>query len=87
MNFDVGWVPSVEGDLADLWVHAPDRSEVTDAADAIDRILARNPLSAGEAREGNRRILFVPPLAVYYDVNLDDRKVTVTAVWRWPESE
>jgi plasmid stabilization system protein ParE len=84
MKFTVVWVPSAERDLADLWNKAPDRAAVTAAADTIDALLGRDPLAQGEAREGARRLLFVEPLAVYYDVNAADRRVTVHAVWRWP---
>lgn len=83
MKFTVLWVPSAERDLADLWNNAPDRAAVTAAADTIDSLLARDPLSQGEAREGARRLLFVEPLAIYYDVDPGDRLVTVHAVWRW----
>ena len=51
---------------------------------AIDRVLKRDPLSAREAREGKQRLLFISPLAVYFEVETEDRKVTVTAVWRVP---
>src|SRR5262249_32991483 len=48
--------------LSDLWVNAPDRQAVTDAANQIDRDLERNPLSTGESRDGDTRIHIVPPL-------------------------
>lgn len=43
MSYSVTWRPSAERDLADLWNAAPDRAEVTRAADAIDAALARGP--------------------------------------------
>jgi hypothetical protein len=85
MNWSVDWLHPAEQDLATLWTDASDRAAVTAAANAIDAALARDPLHVGEAREGNRRILFVEPLAVSYHVILDDRRVIVHAVWRWPE--
>jgi hypothetical protein len=48
---------AVEEDLATIWVNATDRQDVTSAANLIDQILKRDPLSAGEAREGYTRIV------------------------------
>jgi hypothetical protein len=75
--------PSTEEDLAGLWVSAPNQAEVTAAANAIDAILARDPLTAGESRSGTTRILVEAPLAVEYDVIPDDHRVVVWHVWRW----
>jgi hypothetical protein len=85
MNWTVGWVPSAEQDLAELWNNAPDRAAVTVAANAIDALLAHDPTSAGEGPEGGRRMLFVEPLAVGFRVDEANHTVTVYAVWRWPE--
>jgi hypothetical protein len=83
MNWTVEWSPSAGNDLADLWTSGPDRSQLTSSADSIDRDLAKSPLSIGEGREGNSRILIRAPLAVEYDVVMDDHKVIVWHVWRW----
>jgi plasmid stabilization system protein ParE len=84
MKYTVEWRPSALQSLADIWNHAADRGAVTSAADTIDDYLARDPLDQGEAREGATRILFVEPLAVYYDVNEALRQVKVWDVWRYP---
>jgi plasmid stabilization system protein ParE len=83
MMYTVVWTPSALRDLADLWNNATDRAAVTSAADTIDSLLARDPLSQGEARAGSRRILVVESLAVYFEVRDLDRLVTVLDVWRW----
>ena len=82
MKFTVIWQPSAEQDLATLWMNAPDRNAVALAADAIDAFLRRDPLAHGESRLGHSRVMFVPPLAVTYEVQELDRLVTVTGVWR-----
>ena len=82
MNYTVEWVPSAEQRLAQLWISAPDRQAVTDAANEIDFRLERDPLNEGESRSGVRRLLFVPPLAVYFDVDDDRHEVWVRVVWR-----
>jgi hypothetical protein len=84
MKWTVGWIPSADKELTTLWTAGPDRPEITAAADTIDRVLKRDPLTAGEKREGKERILFISPLAVYFKVETEDRKVTVTSVWRVP---
>lgn len=68
--------------MTNLWVNAHDRQAVADAANQIDRDLARDPLNTGESRGGEARIHIVPPLAVLYDVDAAARTVTVWAVWR-----
>lgn len=83
MKYDVDWLPSALQELADLWNQAVDKTAVTQAADIIDSVLARNPLKEGEGREDGLRILVVPPLAVYYDAEDNTRSVTILAVWRW----
>jgi hypothetical protein len=44
MRYTVVWLLSALRDLAALWNNAPDRAAVTDAANAIDIALARDPL-------------------------------------------
>ena len=82
MKFTTDW-QAVEDDLAAIWVHSADRQAVTDAANEIEGLLRYNPLTVGEAREGNTRILIVQPVAVYYDVIVDDCRVVLWQLWRW----
>jgi hypothetical protein len=82
MNYTVTWRPSAEQQLAQLWLSASDRDAVRAAADHMDAVLQRDPLSEGEARAGNTRIFIAPPLAGYYDVHPPPREVFVWAVWR-----
>ena len=82
MKYTVIWQPAAESDLGRLWNGAADRQEVAQAADQIDNLLATRPQSVGESRGDHERILFVPPLAVAYDVFDDDRQVVVWGIWR-----
>ena len=84
MSFTVVWRPGARRQLAELWTSSPDRSQIADAADEVDRLLSQRPLAVGESRGGNHRILFVEPLGVLYDVVLDDSRVTVWSIWRRP---
>jgi plasmid stabilization system protein ParE len=80
MEYTVIWVPSAEGQLAELWMAARDREAVTLASDRIDRTLCDAPLDAGESRPDGYRILIDLPLVVYFQVIPDDRLVRVLRV-------
>jgi plasmid stabilization system protein ParE len=83
MIFTVTWTPIAEQRLATLWNVGPDRQAIAEAADCIDHLLRHNPNHHGESRDANRRVLFIPPLAVLYRVDEDDRMVQVLDVWRF----
>jgi plasmid stabilization system protein ParE len=83
MSYHVEWRPSAEQQLAGIWTDARDKSAVTGAADAIDDELRKDPFALSESRQGSRRILVIPPLAVIFTVDKKRRRVTVLAVWRW----
>jgi hypothetical protein len=81
MRFTLLWRPSADATLIDLWISNSDRDMIGRAADEIDSLLTTSPLDVGESRTGSTRILIVPPLGVFYDVNEADRRVTVWSVW------
>ncbi|MEX2120853.1 MAG: hypothetical protein WD847_14775 [Pirellulales bacterium] len=83
MKYTVVWRPVAEAELAELWSTATARDAIAIAADDIDAMLARDPLSCGESRRASTRILVVAPLAALYSVSEDDQLVAVLAVWRW----
>ena len=83
MTYTVLWVPAAEGELAELWMDAPRRRDVSDAANAIDERLRTAPAEEGESREHGRRILLVPPLGVTFEVFPGGRLVRVLDVWRF----
>lgn len=82
MKYTVIWLKKAEDQLAHLWLNAPDRAEVTTAADAIDAMLRLNPAERGESRSDRSRILFEGVLAVLFEVDEPNRIVYVTAVKR-----
>src|SRR5262249_42954927 len=88
-RFTVNWLPAAEQELADAWLHAPDRESVNKAARAIDQLLESTPQDSGESRRDGRRILFSPPLGVIYRVHAESNLVEVVHVWRFrvPRSE
>jgi hypothetical protein len=83
MTWTVVYRPPAQNELAEIWLNAPNPQAVANAADAIDRMLARNPLVAGESRDGRTRIVIERPLTVLYEVYPDDAMVEVFAVFYW----
>ncbi|HEY3392392.1 MAG TPA: hypothetical protein VGK58_06785 [Lacipirellulaceae bacterium] len=83
MKWTVLYRQSAQDQLADIWLKAPNQQTVADAADEIDRLLASDPLNAGESRGGNTRIIVERPLTVLFDLFPDDRLVEVFAVSYW----
>jgi hypothetical protein len=81
MRFTVLWTPAAEQNLAAVWLDADDRDAVTSAANTIDRLLAQDPESHGEARFDTVRTLTVAPLGVDYEVLEGDCIVYVLTVW------
>jgi plasmid stabilization system protein ParE len=82
MSYTVVWKPAAEKELAQLWTDADDRSAVTAAANEIDRLLKSNPRDQGESRSGSVRVVFLDPLGVFFDVQDEDRLVSVLRVWQ-----
>jgi hypothetical protein len=83
MKYTVLWTAEAEDELAELWIAAVDRAAVSFAANEIDVILRNDAPEQGESREGDERILLVPPLGVLFKVLANDRAAYVFAVWRY----
>lgn len=82
MTWTVVWLPAAEQELATLWLDLVTRPNVSPAADKIDRLLRRDPLSLGESHAGDQRLVFEDSLAVLYRVKEPDRLVEVIHVWK-----
>jgi hypothetical protein len=80
MTWTVIWRPPALAELAEAWNTSPDRAGVTAASNRIDRLLATDPLTAGESRDGEDRIVFDAPLAVIFRVDRAARMVFVLTV-------
>jgi hypothetical protein len=78
MKYTVVWQKAAQDLLADIWMNATGRQEITDASNAIDTQLRANPYAYSESRGAdNERILLFPPLGVAFDVSDADCLVTV----------
>ena len=80
MKYTVTWLPDADQELADLRLNAADRDAVSQAANAIERCLRKDPLQTGESRSAATRIAFLPPLAFLFHVADDDRLVEIVIV-------
>ncbi len=80
--FRVEWLQSALDMLAELWMQAASdqRQALTAASHQIDQRLSRDPHQEGESRSGGRRLTFVAPLAVTFQIEADGRTVTVLRV-------
>jgi plasmid stabilization system protein ParE len=82
MSYGVRWQRRAKAELADVWLNAADRNEVTAAAHRVEQLLRRDPLTAGESRTGRLRLVFDGPIAVLYHVDPQARRVAIISVDR-----
>ena len=82
MKFTVVWSCEAEDDLAELWLDAETRAEIVAAAREVDDALREDAHLLGERRYSRFRVLYSDPLAVDFEVKVEDRIVRVIAIWR-----
>jgi hypothetical protein len=81
-RYTVVHLPTVDRELAQLWLSAMDRDAVTRASDAIDEELRVDAELKGQVVRGNLRRLATGPLWAYYVVEPDDCRVTLWSIRR-----
>jgi hypothetical protein len=81
VRYIVHWKRTALDHLAELWLDAPDRAQITAAVAEIDRLLAARPHDAGESRSDEVRIIFSPPIGVFFEIDERSRAVNVLRVW------
>ena len=81
MRWTVVWLPFAQGQLANLWMSAPDRQAVTASSDRIDRELAEDADQKGTPL-WPFRMLVDDPLSVLFTVDPGDCMVYVRHVRR-----
>ncbi len=79
--YEVHWKRTARDRVTELWLIASDRTEVTAAVDEIDRLLASNPHEAGESRSELTRVLFVPPLGAFFEIEEPAHAVQDLRFW------
>lgn len=84
-RFSVVWTQEAADELAEVWLAADDRQQVTGATETIDRMLSIDPLddSTVNVAEGLRKVV-VYPLMAMYSIKDDTRGSCVPSrVMRW----
>jgi len=82
MIYQIDWKINAEDQLTAIWLSGRDRQYLREAVDAFERDCQVNPLSLGESREGNFRLVFVGPLRIWIEVDTDAKVVTVYNIVR-----
>lgn len=80
MRYTVVWLQDALAQLAQIWLEASDRKEITTAADRIDQELAIDPSTKGTTVSEELRSLYVPPLCAVFSVSEPDRLVEVASI-------
>ena len=80
IRYTVVWHDDSKSQLAQAWIDATDRQSVTQAADAIDAILAWDAPAKGTLVEGELHELSIAPLRVLFGVSEPDRLVKIVNV-------
>lgn len=82
MRYTVTLHREAEDELAELWLFASDRNEITAAVQAIDLALASDAGSKGEVVAEGLRSFIAPPLRVIFVTREADRVAQVELVRR-----
>jgi hypothetical protein len=87
--FSVRWVRSALDGLANVWLEADsaERRAITAATLEFDSRLQLEPQSEGESRPHHRRIMFVAPLGIIFEINESEHLVRVLRVWRFDKPD
>jgi hypothetical protein len=83
-RYTVVYLAEAEDNLIAIWADATDRDQVTESADAADRLLAENPLRDFVYLSEQLRRRDIPPLRFYFEVREEDRVVVISNVVRLP---
>jgi len=82
MKYTVVWTTTAENELAQIWLDASDRQQVSDAANRLERELKRDPIRSSTIRSDYFREMYLQPLVVRFNISEDDRRVTVVSITR-----
>jgi hypothetical protein len=84
-RYTVVSAPEAEDELASIWMADRDRTRVSAAADAAERLFRQNPLQDSVHLGEQLRRRDVPPLRFYFEVREEDRVVVISSVVRLPD--
>lgn len=84
-RFTVVWLEEAVDDLADCWLNAADRMAVSNVANTIGRLLAKQPARRAVLLTENLMKVDLPPLRVYFCLHADDCRVEITNIVLIPD--
>jgi len=79
-RYTVVWRDEALNELAEIWVQATERIQITNAVDLLDADLSFDPASKGEEMLKGLLIYVAPPIQVLYEVQPQSRSVRVLAI-------
>jgi hypothetical protein len=81
--FRVRWKRVAVNQLARFWTQASskDRHAITKACHRVEQCLKGHPLSQGESRPADKRVVFDAPLGVLFQIDSDRQEVLVLRAW------
>lgn len=81
--YNVEWLLSTVGELADLWNRADStlQDSIGRAADLLDEQLRVDPFAQSESRPDDDRVCFEFPLGITFRLEPDGRTITILRVW------
>lgn len=83
MRLRVVWTLAAEKSLTEVWLASRRRSQVTNAANRLDELLATDPFSISESRIEGLRVTFEPLLGALFTVSVEASTVRVLSVWEF----
>lgn len=81
MRYRVLWDPDAFRGLLRAWIAANEPEAGIRAFDEIEEAVSEDAHKKGESREGERRILIVPPLGVIFRARPDAGEVLILDAW------
>lgn len=81
MRYRVIWDPDAFAALRRAWIDAKQPEAGIRAFDALEAALSEGAETKGESREGENRILLVPPLGVIFRAWPETGEVFVLQTW------
>jgi hypothetical protein len=79
--YTVRWKRTALDLLTELWLESENRSDINEAVEEVDRLLARRPYECSESRSESVRVLFCKPLGVFFAIDESSSSVDVLRVW------
>jgi hypothetical protein len=82
VRYTVVWTLRAEKELAQVWLEASDKSQLSAVANELERLLRENDAARRASGVGNIGVLGIAPLSVAYAISDADHLITIFTAWR-----